>query len=305
MKRLPSIKQLQYLLALHEHQHFGRAADACYIGQSTLSAAIANLEETMDAQLLERDHKTFIFTPLGEDVVRQARHIIEQCEELNDFAKSQGKPMTGPFRLGCIPTIAPFVLGDVMTLCRERYPDLQLLLREDTSDNSLHALSEGRLDMVLLALPYETGALHTEILAQDQFNLVLHRDWQDRGFNQDINQWPDESIFLLEREHCLSGHAVKACELEDSRKVNPFFATSLHTLTQMVNNKLGVTFMPQMAINSGVLEGTELISQPAATGNAYRDIGVAWRPTSSKARSYQLMTALIAEVLQKRCRGNG
>jgi LysR family hydrogen peroxide-inducible transcriptional activator len=87
--------------------------------------------------------------------------------------------------------------------------------------------------------------------------------------------------------------------------VNPFFATSLHTLTQMVNNKLGVTFMPQMAINSGLLEGTELISQPAATGNAYRDIGVAWRPTSSKARSYQLMTALIAEVLQKRCRGNG
>ena len=305
MKRLPSIKQLQYLLALHEHQHFGRAAEACYIGQSTLSAAIANLEETMHAQLLERDHKTFIFTPLGEDVVRQARYIIEQCEELTDFAKSQGKPMTGPFRLGCIPTIAPFVLGDVMTLCRERYPDLQLLLREDTSDNSLHALGEGRLDMVLLALPYETGALHTEILAQDQFNLVLHRDWQDRGFNQDINQWPDESIFLLEREHCLSGHAVKACELEDSRKVNPFFATSLHTLTQMVNNKLGVTFMPQMAINSGVLEGTELISQPAATGNAYRDIGVAWRPTSSKARSYQLMTALIAEVLQKRCRGNG
>lgn len=305
MKRLPSIKQLQYLTALHEHQHFGRAAEACYVGQSTLSAAIANLEETMDTQLLERDHKSFIFTPLGEDVVRLARHIIEQCEELSDYAKSQGKPMTGPFRLGCIPTIAPFVLGDVMTLCRERYPDLQLLLREDTSDNSLHALSEGRLDMVLLALPYETGALHTEVLGQDRFNLVLHKDWQNRGFNQDINQWPDESIFLLEREHCLSGHAVKACELEDSRKVNPFFATSLHTLTQMVNNKLGVTFMPQMAINSGVLEGTALISQPAVTGHAYRDIGVAWRPTSSKARSYQQMAAVIREVLLKKCLPDG
>jgi LysR family transcriptional regulator, hydrogen peroxide-inducible genes activator len=301
MKRLPSVKQLQYLLALHEHQHFGRAAEACFVGQSTLSAAIANLEETMQTQLLERDHKTFIFTSLGEDVVRQARHIIEQCEELTEFAKSQGKPMAGPFRLGCIPTIAPFVLSEVMSLCRERYPDLQLLLREDTSDNSLHALAEGRLDMVLLALPYETGAFHTEVLAQDGFKLVLHKDWLGRGFNQDVSQWPDESIFLLEREHCLTGHAVKACELEDSRKVNPFFATSLYTLTQMVNNKLGVTFVPQMAINSGLLESTELITQQPSSGNAYRDIGVAWRPTSSKARSYRLMTSLISEVLAQKC----
>ncbi len=148
MKRVPSIKQLQYLLALHEHQHFGRAAEACYIGQSTLSAAIANLEETMNAQLLERDHKTFIFTPLGEDVVRQARYIVEQCEELTEFAKSQGKPMAGPLRLGCIPTIAPFVLSEVMALARERFPQLQLLLREDTTENSLQSLIEGRLDLV-------------------------------------------------------------------------------------------------------------------------------------------------------------
>ncbi|MBU2425427.1 MAG: hydrogen peroxide-inducible genes activator, partial [Gammaproteobacteria bacterium] len=176
-----------------------------------------------------------------------------------------------------------------------------LLLREDTSDNSLQGLAEGRLDMVLLALPYETGAFHTEVLAQDGFKLVLHQDWLGRGFQQDISQWPDESIFLLEREHCLTGHAVKACELEDSRKVNPFFATSLHTLTQMVNNKLGVTFMPQMAINSGLLEGTQLISQAPLNATAYRDIGVAWRPTSTKAHSYKLMAALIAEVLKQKC----
>lgn len=301
MKRLPSIKQLQYLLALHEHQHFGRAADACYIGQSTLSAAIANLEETMDAQLLERDHKTFIFTALGEDIVRQARYIIEQCEELSDFARHQGKPMTGPFRLGCIPTIAPFVLSDVMAQCRARYPELQLLLREDTSDNSLRALAEGRLDMVLLALPFDTGTFHSEVLAQDGFKLVLHRDWLDRGFNLDVSQWPDESIFLLEREHCLTAHAVKACELADSRKVNPFFATSLHTLTQMVNNKLGVTFMPQMAINSGLLHGTDLVTQTPLQSNAYRDIGVAWRPTSSKTMSYRLMANLIRDVLAEKC----
>ena len=301
MKRVPSIKQLQYLLALHEHQHFGKAAEACYIGQSTLSAAIANLEETLDAQLLERDHKTFIFTPLGEDVVRQARYIVEQCEELAEFAKCQGKPMAGPLRLGCIPTIAPFVLSEVMALARERFPELQLLLREDTTENSLRSLIEGRLDMVLLALPYDTGTLHTQVLSQDPFKLVLHQDWLDRGFEQDISQWPDESIFLLEREHCMTGHAVKACELEDNRKVNPFFATSLHTLTQMVNNKLGVTFMPQMAINSGLLAGTELVAQNPGASPAHRDIGIAWRPTSSKLRSYRQMAQLIADVLQVKC----
>ena len=96
---------------------------------------------------------------------------------------------------------------------------------------------------------------------------------------------------------------MKACELEDSRKVNPFFATSLHTLTQMVNNKLGVTFMPQMAINSGLLQGTELISQAPSSSGAARDIGVAWRPTSSKSRNYRLMATLIAEVLQQKCAG--
>ncbi|WP_337881234.1 LysR substrate-binding domain-containing protein [Rheinheimera sp.] len=303
MKRVPSIKQLQYLLALHEHQHFGKAAEACYIGQSTLSAAIANLEETLDAQLLERDHKTFIFTPLGEDVVRQARYIVEQCEELAEFAKCQGKPMAGPLRLGCIPTIAPFVLSEVMALAKERFPELQLLLREDTTENSLRSLIEGRLDLVLLALPYDTGTLHTQVLAQDPFKLVLHQDWLDRGFEQDISQWPDESIFLLEREHCMTGHAVKACELEDNRKVNPFFATSLHTLTQMVNNKLGVTFMPQMAINSGLLAGTELVAQNPGASQAHRDIGIAWRPTSSKLRSYRQMAQLIAEVLQHKCTG--
>lgn len=301
MKRLPSIKQLQYLLALHEHQHFGRAAEACYIGQSTLSAAIANMEDILQAQLLERDHKTFIFTSLGEDVVRQARYIIEQCEELSVFAQNQGRPMAGPFRLGCIPTIAPFVLSDIMAACRQQFPELQLLLREDTTDNSLHALAEGRLDMVILALPYETGTFHTEVLAQDPFQLVLHRDWFNQGFEQDMAKWPDESIFLLEREHCLTGHAVKACELEDSRKVNPFFATSLHTLTQMVNSKLGVTFLPQMAINSGLLNATELVCQAPAAGQACRDIGVAWRPTSSKLHSYRLLADLIRQVLQGKC----
>ena len=302
MKKLPSIKQLQYLLVLHHHQHFGRAAEACFISQSTLSASIINLEELLEVQLLERDHKTFIFTPLGEEVVKQSQSLVRCFEELTDYTQNQGKPMTGKLRLGCIPTIAPFVLSDIVNLSHEYYPNLQLLLREDTTDNLLHALTTGQIDLLLLALPYPTAEFHTKILANDAFKLVLHKDWLQKGFDREITTWPDESIFLLEREHCLTGHALQACGLQESQKINPFFATSLHTLTQMVHSQLGVTFLPQMAINSGILVGTDLVSQQPATKNAYREIGVAWRPTSNKQQSYQLLAQLIAKVLTVKCK---
>jgi LysR family transcriptional regulator, hydrogen peroxide-inducible genes activator len=300
MKKLPNTRQLQYLLALHHYQHFGHAAESCSISQSTLSAAILNLEETMDAQLLERDHKTFIFTPLGEEVVRQSRELIQHLDELTDYVKDQGKPMTGIMRLGCIPTIAPFVLSDLLMLTRKNYPELQLLLREDTTDNLLRALKEGEIDIVLLALPYQTQGLHTQVLTKDPFKLVLHKTWQEKGFDKALRTWPDESIFLLEQEHCLTNHALEACKLQENRKINPFHATTLHTLTQMVNSQLGVTFLPQIAINSGILQGTDLVAKEPKAKQAYREIGIAWRPTSYRQQRYQLLSQAIKHVLTSR-----
>ena len=302
MKKLPSIKQLQYLLALHHHQHFGQAADACFISQSTLSASILNLESLLDAQLLERDHKSFLFTPLGEEVVRQTRPLVFRFEELTDYIQNEGRPMTGTIRLGCIPTIAPFILTELLNRTREEYPTLKLLLREDTTDHLLQALAQGHIDLLVLALPYQTAAFHTKVLGLDAFKLVLHNDWLGKEFDKEIAAWPDESIFLLEREHCLTKHALQACELQESQKINPFFATSLHTLTQMVNSQLGVTFLPQMAINSGILTGTDLVYRPPSTKNAYREIGVAWRPTSNKQQSYQRLSDLIADILTIKCK---
>lgn len=297
MKKLPSIKQLQYLLALHHHQHFGRAAEASFISQSTLSAAITHLEDCLGGQLLERDHKTFIFTPLGEEVVQQSRLILERLDELKAYVTHQGKPMTGSLRLGCIPTIAPFVLSDIVEASKKQYPHLELLLREDTTAQLLHALAEGEIDLLLLALPYPTEGFQTKRLAVDLFDIVLHQDWATQGVNEDMDTWPDHSIFLLEREHCLTNHALQACALKNNQKIHPFFATSLHTLTQMVNSKLGITFLPQMAIRHGILKGTELISRPLASKKAYREIGVAWRSTSMKQNDYQLFIELINVVL--------
>ncbi|USQ14150.1 LysR family transcriptional regulator [Legionella lytica] len=297
MRKLTNLKQLHYLLSLYEHQHFGRAAAACFISQSTLSAAITNLEETLAVQLLERDHKTFLFTPLGEEIVKRSRALLEQTDALVDYALTQGKMMQGDFYLGIIPTIAPFILNGLQNRCQERYPDLTLFVREDTTENALKLLSEGKLDMVILALPYPTPDLHTRIVGKDYFQLVLPKTWHHQNLNPEISNLPENSIFLLEKEHCLTGHALQACELKNSKQINHFFATSLHTLIQMVNHQPGITFLPTLAINSGILKGTELIALPLTNKQAYREIGVAWRTTSYKTQMYDKLAQLVQQVV--------
>ncbi|MCW8419640.1 LysR substrate-binding domain-containing protein [Fluoribacter dumoffii] len=299
--RLISLKQLYYLVTLYDHQHFGRAAAACFISQSTLSAAITHLEESLEAQLLERDHKTFLFTPLGEEIVRRSRLIIEQSNDLVDYARTQGKLMQGKIYLGVIPTIAPFIISELQNLCQKTYPELTLFIREDTTDNVLHYLGEGKLDLVILALPYPTQDFQTRILCKDYFKMVLPKGWLHRGFDKEISMLPENSIFLLEKEHCLTGHALQACQLKESKKINHFFATSLHTLIQMVSHQPGITFLPNLAINSGILAGTDLAAVPLKSDHAYREIGVAWRTTSHKAQSYILLSELIQQILIKKC----
>ena len=299
MSKLPSLRHLHYLVALYDQQHFGRAAAVCYISQSTLSAAIVHLEEQLEAQLLERNHKLFLFTPLGEEIVRRSRLLIEQSEELADYAKNQDQLMHGTLRLGIIPTIAPFILAELHSLCRQHYPDLNLLIREDTTDSALKNLEEGKLDMIIFALPYPTQQLHTRILCRDFFQLVLPKEWLNKGFDKDLNQLPKESLFLLEKEHCLTGHALHGCQLKDSKKINPFFATSLYSLIQMVGYQPGVTYLPTLAINKELLSGTDLVPIPVP---AYREIGVAWRNSFFKQKNGDLLADLIQHILIDVCK---
>lgn len=297
MNKLTSLKQLHYLVTLHEYQHFGRAAEACYISQSTLSTAITNLEHILETPLLERDHKTFMFTPLGEEIVKRSRIILAQTEELVDYAKNQSKLMQGNLYIGVIPTIAPFILNELHRLCHELYPNLTLFIREDTTDNILKLLGEGTLDLVIMALPYATQHFYVQELCKDYFQMVLPKKWLNKDYDQKINEFPDNSIFLLEKEHCLTGHALQVCQIKESKKINPFSATSLHTLIHMVSYQPGITFLPTLAINSGILNGTELVTLPLTNDHAYRKLGVAWRATSHKIHIYESLKLLIEQVL--------
>ncbi|MBR9726632.1 hydrogen peroxide-inducible genes transcriptional activator OxyR [Shewanella intestini] len=298
MKNLPSLKNLYYLINLHQEQNFNRAAKKCFVSQSTLSSGIQNLEEQLGFQLIERDHKSFMFTATGEEVVERARGILTNVEDLVELVRSQGEPMTGEIRLGCIPTIAPFLLSRVVKLCQKDYPEMSLLLKEDTTERLLDALGKGELDLLILALPVDTSGFHSMKVGIDPFKMVIHKELS-MDVAQPINyqEMPDESIFLLQNEHCITGHAITACQLGNSAKINPFAATSLHTLVQMVNSKLGTTFLPQMAIDAGILHDTELKIMTPPGESPYRDIGLVWRQTTSRISTFRTLGLAIREQL--------
>ena len=300
MTNLPSIKQLQYLLAVHQHQHFGRAASACCIGQSTLSSAIQTLEETLGCQLIERENRSLMFTAVGEEVVERARKLIAEPMSVHELTTRHLNQLSGKLTLGVIPTIASFIAAPLYHFCQQQFSDLELVLVEDTSDSLLDKLEHGHIDLALLALPYETDKFHTQVLAQDHFSLVHHAEYKPAAGIEDFNLLPDASVFLLEREHCMTGHALSACHLNRSSCINPFEAASLHTLLSMVEYQLGVTFLPQMAINAGILANKNMLATPSK-GDAYRDIGILWRKTTGRIRDFRLFSQALKDFLTKQC----
>ncbi|MDW6016254.1 hydrogen peroxide-inducible genes activator [Vibrio plantisponsor] len=301
MNKWPSLKQLHYLVTLHETRHFSEAALRCFVSQSTLSKGIQNLEELIGCPLYEKKDKKspLVFTLAGEQVVKRGRELLAKGQDLVEVGKlCQTDAMEGQLRLGCIPTIAPFLLVDLVQEVNLRYPKLHLLLREDTTANLLQSLRNGELDVLILALPMDIGNLESRIVGRDAFRMVISRNQAD-AIRVPIKyaDLPDESVFLLENEHCLTEHAVSACKLTEKEKINPFTATSLHTLVQMVANGLGTTFIPQMAIEHGLLENQNLVVIDPPGQQAYREIGLIWRPSSSRSHTFNLLADLLSEML--------
>ena len=295
--QLPNLKHLHYLLALHQHQHFLRAAQACFVSQSTLSSAILKLEELLGCQLIERDHKAFIFTVQGEEVVKLSRQLLVSANEMVDYAQQQGDPLSGSIRIGCIPTIAPFLLTDLVQKCRQTLPLLSLFLREDTTENLLMMLSKGEIDTAILALPIGQHQYKSKVLGKDIFYVAgdenLINKFKD---NLDYQQLPDESVFLMSHEHCLTEHSVSACQIADQSKVNNFSASSIATLVQMTAFHAGITFLPEMAVNKGIgiAEG---LAFERLDGAVYREIGMLWRKTSTRQQTFTKLAEILEVII--------
>jgi LysR family hydrogen peroxide-inducible transcriptional activator len=298
---LPTLRQLKFLVAVADQGTFSKAAEAAFVTQPTLSAGIKELEAVLDATLIERGARGATLTPAGEAAVARARIILTETEDLVHAAKAAGEPLSGAFRLGVIPTIAPFLLPKVLPAIRKSFPQLELFLREDLTHRLVEALKERRLDAALIALPYEASTIETETLLSDEFLFAAapdHRLATVKTLTPAMLK--DESLLLLEDGHCLRDHALSVCsagrsEHESAR--SDFAATSLHTLVQMVKSDLGATLLPKLAVDAGLADQLDLAIRPFDPPIAGREIGMAWRKGSARADEARALGNAVVEAL--------
>lgn len=283
---LPTVKQLRYFVALESHEHFGKAAEACFVSQSAFSTAIRELETTLEVQLVDRTNKNVTVTHVGRQIAAEARRCIRDIENLVELARSNQAPLSGELRVGVIPTIAPFLLPRVLPAIRKTFQQLRLYLTEDITQRVYEKLMNGELDLIVIALPYALRNVEVHPLFRDPFLLACREDTQHTRPNRYIfDELNPESILLLEDGHCLRDHALSACHLQDMDKVSRFTASSLLTLVQMVDADLGISYLPEMVRDSPLLSGTtvKLWDLPEAS---YREIGLAWRRGSAREAEF-------------------
>jgi len=294
---LPTIKQLQYLVALRQHGHFGKAAEACFVTQSTMSAGLRDLETSLGIVLVERTRRIVRFTALGEKVADKAVRVLREAEELAELARAEGKPLHGELRMGVIPTIAPFLLPAMLPRLRKEWPSLKLYLREETSQAACEALHRGQLDCVLLALPYPCGDVESEMLIDDRLFVAFPSGEAPQGSTVEVDALDENRMLLLEDGHCLKDHALSACNRPDLRAHAAMMGTSLHTLVQMVDNGLGVTFVPSMAIEAGILDGTSVSAKPLRSDHGFRRVALIWRRSSPRENEFRLLSATLRRII--------
>jgi LysR family hydrogen peroxide-inducible transcriptional activator len=277
-----NLRDFQYLVALDEHRHFGRAAEASFVSQPTLSTQIRKLEEELGLTLIERAPRRIMFTDAGRAILERARNVLAEVEGMREYARRRGDPESGTLRLGIFPTLGPYLLPHVIPRVHERFPRLELLLVEEKTGDVLQQLREGRLDAGLLALPVEDERLHVEPLFTEPFVLAAppsHPLAKRRRLM--LDDLASQSVLLLEDGHCLRQQALDVCELAGASERAGFRATSLETLRQMVAADVGVTLMPTLAIKPPVpqVKGLRLI--PFEDPPPSRRIAMVWRRSSA------------------------
>jgi len=294
--KLPTIKQLRYFVALTETEHFGRAAEACFVSQSAFSNAIQELESLLEVQLVDRTNRSVTITSMGQQLATQARLCLRDVESLVEMARGQREPLTGELHLGVIPTIAPFVLPTALPKLRRKYPKLELYLHEDQSQRIYDRLMDGDLDVLLLALPYDMRGVEIMPLFEDRFALAYrHGTKRVDPDNYRFSRLDADSILLLEDGHCLRDHALAACKIRNTQKVRRIGASSILTLVEMVDADLGITFLPELARNSLILKNTRVRMRPLEE-NSYRTIGLAWRKGTDREEEFRMLGEYLAEL---------
>ena len=290
----PSIRQLEYFVAVAEHLNFREAAASCHVTQPALSTQLQQLEALLGVQLFERDTRRVVATAAGLSLAKEAHTILDATDKLMDMARASGKPLTGRLRLGAIPTVAPYLLPLVVQAVRKAFPELVLLLTEDQTDRLVAQLHGGDLDVLLLALDVDLLGATEKQLFGDPFVLACPKDHPFA--TKEVLSEPDldgQTVLLLEDGHCLRSHALPICKASGMIEYADFRATSLGTLLQMVSSGIGITLIPEMAIGQEQQRNPDVVFRPFDEGGPSRRIGLAWRKSSARSDEFDALGEMI------------
>lgn len=293
---MTTLRQLRFLVALSDTLNFSRAAEICHVTQPTLSSGIKELEDHLRVPLAERSKQAVMMTPLGAEIVRRARVVLNDVADIATLAQEHAEQVRGDLRLGAIPTIGPFLVPRALPLLRQRWPDQRIFLREELTETLVDRLMAGRLDLILIALPFPVGAIETEVLFKDGYQLATPRSHvlaEDPAVTGD--KLAEAKLLLLEKGHCLQRHALQAYSDMAAPAGDAFAATSLPTLMSMVEEGLGITLLPQLAVDAGIARGHDLALTPLP-GACPRRVVLAWRATSPHADRFREIGAIFRKA---------
>ncbi|NCT40551.1 MAG: hydrogen peroxide-inducible genes activator [Alphaproteobacteria bacterium] len=292
----PSLRQLSYLIAIHEHGSFIKAAEECAVTQSTLSAGIKELENILEQQLVIRNRKAAILNPFGLEVVDQATQILKETDQIVARSKLLGEPLSGPLRIGIIPTIAPYTLPEILPSITTNFPKLELQLHEDITDRLLESLDKNHIDIALMAFPYDTPNLTQHILFEEKFMAAIANTATSKATSINIKDLEPDKLLLLEDGHCLRDHALSACDLQIPRQRKTFSATSLPTLIQMVRAGFGMTLLPEMACRPDTIPSGITLLPFTDKNPPTRQIGLCWRKKDPRKADYEILAKSLLKA---------
>lgn len=289
-----TLRQMRFLVALADTLNFSQAAEICFVTQPTLSAGIKELEAILGVQLFERTKRSVMLTPVGAEVAARARRLLLDAAEITAVAQTHRNPFEGDLRLGAIPTIGPFLIPHALPAIRAALPGIKLFLREEMTEALIEGLQAGRLDIILIALPFETGNLHIAPLFEDGYHLAAPPDWPaPTGTGARTLELAKGQLMLLEKGHCLQRHALTAYPgMIAPGEQADFAATSLATLIAMVSEGLGVTLLPNLAVQSGLGRDGSMQLSPLPDA-CPRQVVLAWRPGSARAAVFEKIAGIL------------
>lgn len=293
----PTLRQLEYYLALAERLNFREAAESCLVSQPALSSQIAQLEGNLGVKLFERTKRVVRLTAEGEHLLARAKEVVNASDGLVDLARSLGEPLAGPLRLGAIPTVGPYLLPKVLPRVRETHSDLKLFLREDTTGNLLEQLEAGEQDILLLAIDVPLGNVATMPLFSDPFLVGMPAgDPLAAKDELELGDLVDRDVLLLEEGHCLRDQTLPLCEASGASDEIGFRASSLSTVTQMVAGGMGITLLPELAVEREALAAPNLRTVGFGADGPYRSVGLAWRKSSPREAEFRQLGETMAQA---------